>query len=84
MVSLHLLNKIYLQDKFDDDDKDANIANEHCPSLNHNFLDLFESEIQNEFLKDEKVSEKDVEEVLYNFNYNKYILSYKVNCKLVW
>ena len=45
------------------DDKDAYIADEYCPNLNHNFLELFESEIQNEFLKDEKLSEKDVEEV---------------------
>ncbi|PWA97723.1 ulp1 protease family, C-terminal catalytic domain-containing protein [Artemisia annua] len=50
------------KDKFDNDDKDAYIADEYCPNLNHNFLNLFESEIQNEFLKDEKVSEKDVEE----------------------
>ncbi|PWA60004.1 phospholipase-like, Aminotransferase-like mobile domain protein [Artemisia annua] len=50
------------KDKFDNDDKDAYIADEYCPNLNHNFLDLFESEIQNEFLKDEKVSKKDVKE----------------------
>ncbi|PWA64685.1 phospholipase-like protein [Artemisia annua] len=43
-------------------EKDAYIADEYCPNLNHNFLDLFESEIQNVFIKDEKVSEKEFEE----------------------
>ncbi|PWA61132.1 phospholipase-like, Aminotransferase-like mobile domain protein [Artemisia annua] len=50
------------KDKFDNEDKDAYIADEYCPNLNHNFLNLFETEIQKEFLKDEKLSEKDVEE----------------------
>ena len=73
-------NDAYIQDNVDDDANDSNIAHDYCPSLNHNFLDLFESEIQNDFIKDEKVSENDVEEVIYN---PEYIMYYKVNINLL-
>ena len=54
---------IYLQDKVDNHDSDTDIGNEYCSDLNQNFLDLLESAIQDEFLKDDKLSDKDVKEV---------------------
>lgn len=54
---------IYLQDKVDNHDSDTDIGNEYCSNLNQNFLDLLESAIQDEFLKDDKLSDKDVKEV---------------------
>ncbi|PWA72397.1 phospholipase-like, Aminotransferase-like mobile domain protein [Artemisia annua] len=50
------------KDKFDNHYKDTDLGDEYCTNLNQNFLDLLESAIQDEFLKDDKLSEKDVEE----------------------
>lgn len=73
---------IYLQDKFDNHYKDTDLGDEYCTNINQNFLELLESAIQDEFLKDEKLSDKDVEEVctiltIIDFE------TYKVNSKLV-
>lgn len=64
LVVLLTFHLIYLQDKFDNHDKDTtDLGDEYCTNLNQNFVDLLESAIQDEFLKDDKLSEKDVEEV---------------------
>lgn len=48
---------IYLQDEVAGDEKDIDLGDEFCPNLNHNFLELFEFEVQNEDVEAEGVGE---------------------------
>lgn len=63
LVVLLTFYLICLQDKVDNHDRDTDVGNEYCSHLNQNFLDLLESAIQDDFLKDDKLSDKDIEEV---------------------